>query len=275
MHDNPYWIIALALIGATFFAWYNYIKLPRIILASISKVPNFDIQIFHPGKGIALAFDFSKRTFVYSDAGNTYLFHAYELMWCQPDCQRMFSENGTVIEQNHHLRIRLRNHNCTEIKAYFYTEHDAQLCENSFANLLLEEAAFRENISNQTITDSSHLTPKITEVERKSDSSPNNEELTEQLIELLENKGFSRNDGKRYVTRSEFNQATDMIFKTYKTSIGPKIKHNDQQAIEEALCPFFERRPNAPKKTGFTSGTIGKYLSENKTAWEERGPSNN
>jgi len=233
-------------------------------------MPNFEIQKYHPGKGIALAFDFSKRTFVYSDTGNAYFFHAYELMGYQPDCKRIFSENGTVIEQNHHLRIRLRNDNCPEIKAYFYTEHDAQLCENSFANLLLEEAAFRVNISNQKNTDSPHLLPEITEVERKSVSTPSNEELTGQLIELMECNGFTRNDGKQNIARTTFDRATDLIFSEYERLHGLELKHKDQQVLAMALYPFFERQPGAPKATGFKRGTINNYLSDNKSSWDKQ-----
>lgn len=291
MQENMFYLtlaFGLILIPASF--WYAFIKAPRIIRAKIAAIPDFNIEKIHFSKVAAVAFDFTSRTFVYSDTRNACLFPASELIAFSHHWLETPTNQGTIKETDQHLRIRLRNDNHPEIKVIFHTRSDAQLCENSFERLCGEEISFQEALSAekdaapaQVFTLYTNPTPehaqqpepdKRTNVEPEANKTPKNADVMNQLISLLTDAGFSYADAKGNDKKMKFNQATDLIFSDYEKLIGHPLQHKGQQDIEKALLPFFERRSGEPKSIGFTVGTIKNYVSENKTAWEEKTKNN-
>ncbi len=281
-----YLTLTFAIVFIPFSLWFLYIKVPQIIRAKIAGIPDFNTEKIHFGKDAAVAFDFAIRSFVYSDTSKAFLFPAAELIGFSHHCLETPTNRGSIKEADQHLRIRLRNDNHPEIKVKFHTRSDAQLCENSFERLYGEEISFQENISTEKDTGPAQVftlytnpTPQHVQqpdseeranVEPEAELTPKNADVMNRLIALLADAGFSYDDASGKDKKMKFNRATDLIFSEYEKLIGHPLQHKGQQDIERALLPFFERRSGEPKSVGFTAGTLKNYVSENKTAWEEK-----
>lgn len=250
--------------------------IPQKIKRNLLEIENFTVNAKHIENTKGITVDFSKRLMAYSDAQNVYIFPAHEIKHCQHLWINVPTDQGAINEREHHILIRLRNNILPEISLPFPTRACAQRCENSLEKLIEYEVAYQTNILTQTPPEPIQINSEATIVNQPSPPSPktettsNNKQLEKRFINLLENKGIPRNDGISDITRAKFNKATDLIFSEYKTLFGPKLKHKEQKAVERALYPFFEYQGNAPKGTGFTRGSIGKYLSENKKVWSEK-----
>ena len=247
--------VALSLGG--FFLYDHFFLRPRKIRDELVALPEFLDDNPLIKDGIGLAIDISRGKLAFHDGLKPAIFPYEKVIRFGYDPVKLLDGSGDSYWR-YDFFIRLLDDNVPEIRFRTKSVSFVQQCENSL--ILLGEAFLKTSKFGYNESPP----PK-----RIRDSKTDENATIDSLRSFLTERGFSRNDAKGSNIRERFDEATDLIFPRYETQEGFTLPYRGQETIQNALEPFFGRRPGEPKNRGFTPKTIKKYLSDNKIAWEE------